>query len=62
MPEMLTVKQTVEKIKKTYPETNIKECTLRAWLREGKFHYVQAGKKALISWASLVSFLTGEGA
>lgn len=59
MPEMLTIKQTLEKIKKDYPETNIKECTLRAWLKERKFHYVTAGKKALISWKSLVAFLSG---
>ena len=62
MPEMLTIKQTLQKIREEYPETNIKDCTIRAWMREGRFHYVTAGKKALISWNSLVSFLSGTGA
>jgi hypothetical protein len=62
MPEMLTIKQTLQKINEQMPNSNIRDCTLRAWIREKKFHYVKAGKKILISWASLVAFLGGSEA
>lgn len=61
MPEMLTVDQTVNRIKEQFPHSPIGENTLRKWLKDRKFHYVTVGRKILISWASLVSFLTGEG-
>lgn len=62
MPEMLTVDQTVQRIKEQYPNSPIGENTLRKWLKANSFHYVTVGRRILISWASLVSFLTGEGA
>lgn len=62
MPEMLTVAQTVEKIKEQFPNSPICEFALRKWLKNKDIHYVTVGRKILISWASLVSFLTGEGA
>lgn len=62
MPEMLTVDQTVKKIKEQFPNSPIGENTLRKWLKDKNFHYVTVGRKILISWASLVAYLTGEGA
>lgn len=62
MPEMLTVEQTITRIKEQFPNSPIGEHTIRKWLKNKNFHYVTVGRKILISWASLVSFLTGEGA
>lgn len=62
MPEMLTVEQTVKRIKEQFPNSPIGENTLRKWLKGNNFHFVTVGRKILISWASLVAFLTGEGA
>lgn len=61
MPEMLTIKQTLEKIKEEYPETIIGEHALRGWIKEKKFHFVKTGVKFLISWQSFTAFLCGEG-
>lgn len=62
MPEMLTIKQTADKLKGLYPNTPISEYALRAWQKDQKFHSVTAGRKILISWESLMCFLNGEGA
>lgn len=62
MPEMLTVDQTIKRIKDEFPNSPIGETTVRKWLKNNNFHYVTVGRKILICWASLVSFLTGEGA
>ncbi len=60
MPEMLTIKQTVERLKQSNPETPISEHTLRIWQKEKRFHSVTVGRKILVSWRSLVAFLSGE--
>lgn len=60
MPEMLTITQTVERIKRRYPASTIGAATLRTWQKEGRFHSVQAGRRILISWSSLVDFLSGK--
>ena len=60
MPEMLTISQAAERLKKAYPDTPIGERTLRIWQKENAFHSVTIGRKILISWASLVAFLSGE--
>ena len=60
MPEMLTIDQTVERLKNLYPDTPIGERTIRTWQKEKAFHSVTIGRKILISWASLVAFLSGE--
>lgn len=60
MPEMLTIAQAAAKLKSTYPDTTISEKTLRKWQAEKRFHYVMAGRRILISWNSLVSFLSGD--
>lgn len=62
MPEMLTIKQAVQKIKDNFPNSPIKEYAIRQWVKEKKFRVVIAGNKALIDWASFVSFLSGTGA
>ena len=62
MPEMLTVEQTIKKIREQQPNSPIGEKTLRKWVKSNDIHYVTVGRRILISWASLVSFLTGEGA
>lgn len=62
MPEMLTVKQTAQKLKKLHPDTPISEHAIRAWQKEKRFHSVTAGRVILISWDSFVSFLSGKGA
>ena len=59
MPEMLTIKQAAQKIKKLYPQTPISEHTLRVWQKEGRFRSVTAGRKILVCWESLISFLSG---
>ena len=60
MPEMLTISQAAERLKNQYPETPIGERTLRTWQKENAFYSVTIGRKILISWASLVAFLSGE--
>ena len=60
MPEMLTVGQTLDRIKETYPNTPITAYTLRLWQKQGCVHSVRAGQKILISWNSLVDFLSGK--
>lgn len=60
MPEMLTIAQAAERLKNNYPDTPIGERTLRKWQKENRFHSVTVGRRILISWASLVAFLSGE--
>lgn len=62
MPEMLTIDQTIKRIKEEQPNSPIGEKTLRTWVKQKAIHSVSVGRRILISWASLVSFLTGEGA
>jgi len=59
MTEFLTIKQTAERIKEIYPNSPIREHTLRVWEREGRFRSVNAGRKIFISWDSLEEFLAG---
>lgn len=59
MPEMLTIKQAVEKLKIAYPATTISATAIRRWQKEQKFHSVTAGRRILISWNSFVAFLNG---
>ena len=37
------------------------EKTLRRWVKEGKVPAVYTGRKALVSWANLMDFLTVGG-
>lgn len=60
MPEMLTIKQAADKLKRTYPHTPISEPSLRRWQKEKRFHSVTIGRKILISWESLTAFLNGD--
>lgn len=60
MPEMLTIAQAAAKLKRTHPDTTISERTLRQWHKEKRFHCVTAGRRILLSWDSLVAFLSGE--
>ena len=60
MPEMLTISQAAERLKSVYPDTPIGEKTLRKWQKENRFHSVTAGRRILLSWASLVAFLNGD--
>lgn len=60
MPEMLTISQAVERLKTNFPQTPIGEKTLRKWTKEKCFHCVTVGNRVLLSWASLVAFLSGE--
>ena len=60
MPEMLTIAQAAERIKRIYPDTTIGEKTLRKWQKDKRFHSVTVGRKILLSWESVCSFLSGE--
>lgn len=60
MPEMLTISQAAEKLREAQPNTPIGEKTLRRWQKERCFHSVTVGRRILISWSSLVTFLNGE--
>lgn len=59
MTEMLTIKQTAERLKTIHPDTPISEHTLRVWQKERCFRYVMAGRKILLSWDSVCNFLSG---
>ena len=59
MTEMLTIKQTAERLKTIHPGTPISEHTLRVWQKERCFRYVMAGRKILLSWESVCKFLSG---
>jgi excisionase family DNA binding protein len=55
MLEMLTVAETAKRAK-------VSEFAVRGWCRNGDIHHVKAGRKILISWVSVVKFLSGESA
>ena len=60
MPEMLTISQAADRLRSNFPQTPIGEKTLRKWTKAKCFHSVTVGKRVLLSWASLVAFLSGE--
>ena len=60
MIEMLTISQAAKRLKEMQPDTHIGERTLRVWQKEKRFHSVTAGRRILISWSSLTSFLNGK--
>ena len=60
MPEMLNIKQAIQKLKNIYPNSPICEFSLRRWEKERRFHSVRCGRKILIWWESLIAFLNGE--
>ena len=60
MPEMLTIAPAAKKLTEINPDIHIGEATLRNWQKENCFHSVFAGRRILISWESLVAFLSGE--
>lgn len=59
MTEMLTIKQTAERIKAQFPDTPIGEHALRIWQKENRFRSIYVGRKILISWVSVERFLSG---
>lgn len=59
MPEMLTVAQALNKMKEQYPNTPINSHSIRIWIKEDKIHTVTIGRRILISWDSIVDFLSG---
>lgn len=58
IPEMLTVKQAIEKANNC--GIGISEYALRRWIKEGQFPTVNTGRKVLINWAVLMRFLNCE--
>ena len=58
--QMLTIKQTAQRLKEMCPETTVGESTLRKWQKENRFHSVMIGRKILLSWSSVNAFLNGE--
>ena len=60
MLEMLTVRQTAERLKSVCPNVHIGENAIRKWEKEKRFYSVKVGRKTLISWLSFSRFLSGE--
>ena len=60
MPDMVTIAQAAQRLKKNQPDITIGEKTLRKWQKEARFHSVTSGRRILISWSSLSAFLSGE--
>ncbi len=60
IPTMLTVKNSFEKIKSISPETNISQWFIRCLCKENKVKHFMTGKKILVNFDDLISFLNFE--
>lgn len=52
-----SIKQAVEYIRKTDPDSAIKVHTIRSWCKEGKVRYLTVGTKILVDLDSLLEYI-----
>ena len=52
-----SIKQAVEHIRKTDPESAIKVHTIRTWCKEGKIRFLTVGTKILVDMDSLLEYV-----
>ena len=55
-----SIKQAVEYIRKTDPESAIKVHTIRTWCKENKIKNLRAGTKILVDVESLLNYISNK--